>query len=43
MKSMFNRCNSLVSLPDLSKWDTSKVKEKKFMFFETLNLLNIYP
>ena len=25
MNSMFNECNSLTSLPDISKWNTSKV------------------
>ena len=43
MKSIFNRCHSLISLPDISKWDTSKVSDKEFMFYEAINILNIYP
>ena len=26
MNSMFNGCSSLISLPDLSKWDTKNTK-----------------
>ena len=41
MSGMFSRCNSLISLPDISKWDTSKVTEKEFIFHESFNILNI--
>ena len=40
---MFNRCYSLISLPDISKWNTSKELDIKFMFYEAINILNIYP
>ena len=43
MNSMFYGCRSLISLPNISKWDTSKVSVKEFMFYETINTLNIYP
>ena len=33
MNSMFSGCNSLISLPDLSKWNTSNVKDMTKMFF----------
>ena len=29
---MFNWCNSLNSLPDISKWDTSNVEDMSDMF-----------
>ena len=43
MNVMFDHCFSLVSLPDISKWNTSKVSDKEFMFYEAINILNIYP
>ena len=33
MSDIFNGCVSLESLPDLSKWDTSKVKNMSNMFY----------
>ena len=32
MNSMFERCSSLKSLPNLSSWNLEKVNEKKDMF-----------
>ena len=32
MQNMFFNCNSLVSLPNISKWDTSNVINMSFMF-----------
>jgi len=32
MNYMFENCSSLISLPDISKWDISKIKEMKDMF-----------
>ena len=32
MKEMFNNCSSLLSLPDISKWNTSKVTDMSKMF-----------
>ena len=43
MSYMLNRYSSLISLPNISKWDTSRVAEKELMFYETINILNIYP
>ena len=34
MSYMFYNCESLKSLPDISKWNTSKVKEMSNMFYE---------
>ena len=31
-RCMFYECSSLISLPDISKWNTSKVKDMSFMF-----------
>ena len=39
---MFNGCNSLVSLPDLSKWNTFNVK-KMDSFFDGCNSLISLP
>ena len=32
MNGMFGGCKSLTSLPDMSKWNTSKVVDMRFMF-----------
>ena len=32
MRSMFNGCESLSSLPDISKWNTSNVTDMSCMF-----------
>ena len=32
LHGMFYRCNSLKSLPDISKWDTSNIKNMRNMF-----------
>ena len=37
---MFNCCYSLISLPDISKLNTSKVEEKYYVFYESFNILN---
>ena len=41
MEHMFNNCNSLVSLPDISKWDTSNVKNMKRMYNNCNSLMNL--
>jgi len=41
MKNTFSICPSLISLPDISKWNTSKVKYMSFMFFECSSLLSL--
>jgi len=38
---MFNGCSSLQSLPDLERWNTSNLKEKKRMFWGCRSNLNI--
>jgi surface protein len=35
---MFYNCHSLSSLPDISNWDVSKIKNTKFMFFNCYSL-----
>ena len=32
MKSMFDGCSALISLPDISKWNISKLQNKIDMF-----------
>ena len=38
---MFYGCESLNSLPDISKWDTSNVNDMSGMFGECLSTINI--
>ena len=38
---MFCNCNSLISLPDLSKWNTNNLKEKTDMFKGSEQIKNI--
>ena len=40
MKSMFNKCNNLISI-DLSNFKTDKVIEMSYMFYECSNLKEI--
>ena len=39
--SMFSGCASLISLPDLSKWDTSKINSIKYMFYSCNSLISL--
>ena len=39
--SMFSGCNTLISLPDVSKWDTLNVNSMKYMFYECNSLLSL--
>ena len=32
MESVFYECSSLISLPNISKWNTNKVNNMNFMF-----------
>ena len=41
MNSMFSECKSLISLPDLSKWNTSNVTDMKAMFWECNSLISL--
>ena len=38
---MFYECNSLISLPDLSKWNTSNVNYMNFMFSGCNSLISL--
>ena len=42
MENMFSFCSSLISLPDISNWDTKKVTNMKKMFYQCSSL-NILP
>ena len=33
MNRIFGGCSSLISLPDISKWDTKNVTDMKYMFY----------
>ena len=41
MSFMFNRCSSLLSLPDISKWNTENVTDMSFMFNKCISLLSL--
>ena len=34
MSFMFNKCNNLLYIPDISKWDTSKIIDMSYLFYE---------
>jgi len=38
---MFYGCNSLISIPDISKWNTYNVKNMSYMFYGCKSLLSI--
>ena len=42
MDGLFACCDSLISLPDISKWDTSKVENMKEIFYQS-SLLTSLP
>ena len=39
MSNLFYECKSLVSLPDISKWNTVNVKAMDNMFYECNSLI----
>ena len=41
MGSMFGWCNSLISLPDISKWNTSRNESINKMFFHCESLTSL--
>ena len=41
MESMFYGCSSLLSLPDISKWNTSNVTNMGYMFFGCSSLSSL--
>ena len=38
MFSMFQECSSLSELPDISKWNTIKVKDMRYIFYQCSSL-----
>ena len=38
---MFFRCKSLISLPDISNWNTSNVTKMSYMFYECNSLTSL--
>ena len=38
MNNMFEGCSSLITLPDISKWNTSKVYSISYMFKNCISL-----
>ena len=41
MRGMFSGCNSLISLPDISKWNTSNVNDMSWMFYQCNSLISL--
>ena len=41
MSYMFFRCSSLISLPDISKWDTKNVIDMSYMFCKCSSLISL--
>ena len=41
MGSMFHGCKSLISLPDMSNWNTSNVWDMRYMFYECNSLISL--
>ena len=41
LTEMFSNCLSLSSLPEISKWDTSKVVDMSGMFYNCISLTNL--
>jgi len=42
MIGLFEKCSSLISLPDLSKWNLQKVTSMKDMFSECTSLISLF-
>ena len=38
---MFNKCSSLISLPDISKWNTNNVTDMSCLFYGCSSLTNL--
>ena len=41
MSYMFSNCSSLISLPDISKWNTNNVKDMSYMFYYCSSLVSL--
>ena len=39
MNSIFSGCSSLISLQDLSKWNTNNINDISYMFSECISLI----
>ena len=39
MSNMFYKCESLLFLPDISKWNTNNVTDMSNMFYECPNII----
>jgi len=41
MRSMFSYCTSLENMPNINKWNISKVENKNYMFLNCNKLNNV--
>ena len=41
MSSMFYRCSSLSSLPDISNWNTNNVNDMRYIFYKCSSLSSL--
>ena len=41
MEALFRGCTSLTFLPDISKWNTNKIKDMSYMFSDCESLTSI--
>ena len=41
MDNMFSNCSSLISLPDISKWNTKNVEDMSLMFNGCKSLISL--
>ena len=41
MHHMFYECKSLISLPNISKWNTINVNEMQYMFYRCYSLISL--
>ena len=41
LNGLFYNCSSLISLPDIPKWNTSKVKDMHGLFYNCFSLISI--
>ena len=41
MSGLFFNCSSLISVPDISKWNTNNVNDMNSMFYECSSLISL--
>ena len=41
MRYLFYNCSSLISLPDISKWNTDKVTDISYLFYNCSSLISL--